>query len=126
VNRQLLLGQANSRFRRAEIGKEELQQPQVAQLGRLTGWTVEPGRQRVSAGVGNREHAPASTVPLATLGHESLTGQARRHGVQQGVREGPEVAQRRLDVALHLVRRRRPFAREQAEDQVRGRRQSLA
>jgi hypothetical protein len=44
VNSQLLLGQADPRLRRAEIRKEELQQPEVAQLGRLTGRTVEPGR----------------------------------------------------------------------------------
>ena len=115
---ELLLCQAEASGGWRQIGEEELQQAQVAQLRRLIVWPVEPSLQGVKAGLGDREHATTSSVLLGQLGDQPQAGQSRRLAVQEGVRERPKVAERGADVPLELVRRRRPLPREQAKDQV--------
>ena len=47
---QLLLGEAQPCLGGREIAEEELEEPEVAQLGRCVGWSIEPGAQRGLAG----------------------------------------------------------------------------
>ena len=126
MDRQLLLGETRPRLRSGQVGKEELEQSRVAQFRRFRGWLFEPGGQGAPTRVRDLEDAPASTFVLAVFGREPELRQPRRHRVEQRVRERPEVAERRPDVALELVRRRRAFSGEQAEDEVGRRRESVA
>ena len=103
-----------------EIREEELEEGQVTQLGGVLRRAAEPDPQGFSTGRGDREQPASPADQLAFLGQQAKRREPGRLLVQERVRERPDVADRRGDVALELVRRRGPFALEEAEDEVRG------
>ena len=117
---ELLVGERQRDRRRFEIGEEELEEGQVAQLRRLcAGWPSHARSASRPAGVivNSRRRRPISS---RSSDSKPSAGETGRLLVQERVRERPDVADRRGDVALELVRRRGPFALEKAEDEVRG------
>ncbi len=120
MQRELLVGERKGDRRRFEIREEELEERQVPQLRGVLRRATEPDPQGVLTGRGDREQPASPADQLTLLGQEAQRGQTGRLLVQESVRERPDVADRRGDVALELVRRRGPFALEEAEDEVRG------
>ena len=110
----------------SKIGEEELQQTQVAQLRGSLGRPAEPLAEGSPARVGDAEESPPPTLQLALLGHQTELDEARRLLVEQGVREGPEVADRSGRVTLEVVGRGGPLSRQESEHEMRGRRQGRA
>jgi hypothetical protein len=119
VDRQLLFGEAKARLGGGKVPEEELQQPWIAQLGRLVGRRVKPRLERGLPIGGDREHSTPAALRLALLDHQPETGEAIGLAVQERVRERPEVAERRPHVPLEVVRRRRSLASEEPEDEIR-------
>ena len=70
-----------------EIGEEELEEGQVAQLGRVPRRMAEPRPKRLATGRRDREQPPPPAVELAFLGHQPEAGEAGRLLVQERVRE---------------------------------------
>src|SRR5664280_2972223 len=100
------------------VSEEELQQPGVPELCRLPGWTLEPRTEGVASVTGDREEPPPPPFLLTLFGQESEFHQARRLLVQEGMREGPEIADRRCHVALQVVWRRRTFPRKETQHEI--------
>jgi hypothetical protein len=105
---------------RPEIGKEKLQQPAIAQLRGLSGRLAEPRLEGVHAGLGDREYAPPPAPLLLGLGREAALHQSRRFGIEERMRERPEVTHGRSDKLLEVVRARGPFAGQQSEHEIGG------
>jgi hypothetical protein len=121
---ELLLRKAQPRLGGREISEEELQESRVTELGWFVRWAIQPRPEgRLARGRGG-EHTPAPSGRLANLVNKAEAGESRRLAIEQRVRKRPEVAERRADVALQLVGRRGPLAREQAEHEIRRRRQA--
>jgi len=103
--------------------EEELEQRGLAQLGGRGAGIGEPPGQRLPAGVGDRVMLASAAALLLAHRHQAGGRQAVGLGVELRVGDRPEVAHRAGVAGLELVRRGLAREAEQAEDDVRGRRE---
>jgi len=90
-----------------QLAEEQLEHPEVADLGRARDRLLQPLAQPLAARVGDRVVAAAATALLARLLEQPGLGEPLRLGVQLRVRERPEVPDAELDESLEVVRRAR-------------------
>jgi len=118
VRRRLLVGEGDDLVDTGQLAEEQLQHPEVADLGRARDRFLQPLAQPLAARVGDRVVPAAATTILARLVEQAGLGEPFRLGIQLRVRERPEVPDAELDEALEVVRRARPAQGGDAEDEV--------